>query len=535
MDTRTDPKQQSPKRTKSESDKSDNIPSPTQEKLAANRTIALASKSKDDTQESHQTLDDASALSESEGRVTAVVAKVKYEATESRARRKIEHPGRCCTSNNIIKVLLDSGSDGDLLFHEKGTPMHFPYLTRQVPLSWHTSNGSFLTKGRSEVTLKFFEYSNSREYTVTPDVVEYDKRKMTKPVYDLILGCKTMKELGIVLDFRTKQITIDEFILPMRNINSLASTKIEKAWAVNNSMAQEPMSTKKATQRVVEILDANYEKADLQAVVDATGPHLSLHDKNKLLELLKEFEELFDGTLGDWRTEPVSFELKEGAKPYHGRPYPVPKIRKETTIKELNRLCELGVMEFQPASEWASPSFIIPKSDQTVRMISDFREVNKRLVRKPFPIPKISTVLQELEGFTFATALDLNMGYYTIRLDPDASKICTIIFPWGKYSYLRLPMGIAGSPDIFQAKMSELMVALEYVRTYLDDLLCITRASLDDHLQKLRQVLTRLRDVGLKVNAQNQNSVPQKPSTWDMCSQQMALSHNKRRYRQSSQ
>ena len=80
-------------------------------------------------------------------------------------------------------------------------------------------------------------------------------------------------------------------------------------------------------------------------------------------------------------------------------------------------------------------------------MISDLREVNKRLVRKPFPIPKISTVLQELEGLTFAIALDLNTGYYTIRLEPDASKICTIIFPWGKYSYLRLPMGIAGSPE----------------------------------------------------------------------------------------
>ena len=53
-------------------------------------------------------------------------------------------------------------------------------------------------------------------------------------------------------------------------------------------------------------------------------------------------------------------------------------------------------------------------------MISDFREVNNRLVRKPFPIPNISKVLQELDGFTFATALYLNMGYYTIRLDPDA-------------------------------------------------------------------------------------------------------------------
>ena len=104
-------------------------------------------------------------------------------------------------------------------------------------------------------------------------------------------------------------------------------------------------------------------------------------------------------------------------------------------------------------------------------------------MQKPFPLPKISTVLQELEGFTYATTLDLNMGYYTIRLDPDSSKICTLIFPWGKYSYLRLPMGIAGSPDIFQAKMSELMVALEFVRAYLDDLLCITKANLEDHLQ----------------------------------------------------
>ncbi len=89
--------------------------------------------------------------------------------------------------------------------------------------------------------------------------------------------------------------------------------------------------------------------------------------------------------------------------------------------------------------------------------------MNEWIVRNPFPIPKISTGLQELEGFMYATALDLNMGYYTIRMDPDLSKICTIIFPWGKYSYLQLPMGITCSPDIFQAKMSELMVTLEFI------------------------------------------------------------------------
>jgi hypothetical protein len=114
----------------------------------------------------------------------------------------------------------------------------------------------------------------------------------------------------------------------------------------------------------------------------------------------------------------------------------VPKVHKETIKKEVERLCQLGVLERQPASEWALPSFIVPKKDQTVCFLSDFWEVNKRLVRKPFPIPKISTVLQEIEGFSYVTTLDHNMGYYTIRLDPDASKICTVIrAPHGARAY----------------------------------------------------------------------------------------------------
>jgi hypothetical protein len=116
--------------------------------------------------------------------------------------------------------------------------------------------------------------------------------------------------------------------------------------------------------------------------------------------LLLKFEELFDGTLGDWKLLPVSFELKEGVKLYHGRPYPIPKVHKATLMKEIDRLILIGVLKWQPLSKWALPSSIIQKKDHTVRTISDFREVSKRIVRKPYPIPKISTTLQELEGFT---------------------------------------------------------------------------------------------------------------------------------------
>jgi hypothetical protein len=192
----------------------------------------------------------------------------------------------------------------------------------------------------------------------------------------------------------------------------------------------EPQSTQVATKCATWILDAKHSKADLQLVVRDNCKHLSANQQKKLLQLLKKYESLFDGTLGDWKTKPVSFQLKEGVSPCHGQAFPVPKI-KDTLIKEVERLVKLGVLEQQPASEWASPLFMIPKKNRTVCFLSNFWEVNKRLIRKPFSIPKISAVLHELEGFTFAMALNLNMGYYTIRLDPDASRICTIIFPWG--------------------------------------------------------------------------------------------------------
>ena len=87
-------------------------------------------------------------------------------------------------------------------------------------------------------------------------------------VFDLIIGCNSMENLGIVMDFKTKSITINEIILPMRNITSLTDkSKVKEAWAISNALAHEPISTELATQHAVKILDANYKKADLQAVV----------------------------------------------------------------------------------------------------------------------------------------------------------------------------------------------------------------------------------------------------------------------------
>jgi hypothetical protein len=90
----------------------------------------------------------------------------------------------------------------------------------------------------------------------------------------------------------------------------------------------EPQSTQDTTERATQILDAKYTRADLQSVVRNNCKHLSADQQKKLLQLLKKYELLIDGTLGDWKTKPVSFQLKEGMSPYHGQAFPVPKIHK---------------------------------------------------------------------------------------------------------------------------------------------------------------------------------------------------------------
>jgi hypothetical protein len=199
---------------------------------------------------------------------------------------------------------------------------------------------------------------------VEPDI-EYNKNN--KPQYDLILGVKIMKKYGIILDLKDKMITVDQVKLPMQNINYLQGSSTLRVLKLNHSLAMELQSTQDATKRVRWILDAKYKKADLQPIVRDICKRLRTNQQKNLLQLLKKYELLFDSTLGDWKIKPVSFQLRERVSPDRGQVFPVPKIYKETIIKEVERLCKLGVFERQPASEWALPSFIIPMKDKTVR------------------------------------------------------------------------------------------------------------------------------------------------------------------------
>jgi hypothetical protein len=106
-----------------------------------------------------------------EGKTTAIVAVM-------RGRPKPGHHHQCSNKHykqKLVQVLVDSGSDGKLVFVDKDKPMLLPSSKRLVPQSWNTLNGMFQTKRKAEIELNFFEYSDSKRYLAEPDIVEYDK------------------------------------------------------------------------------------------------------------------------------------------------------------------------------------------------------------------------------------------------------------------------------------------------------------------------------------------------------------------------
>ena len=383
----------------------------------------------------------------------------------------------------MIKALLDSGASSTIIQKSLVTKLR---TKKSNTKEWKTAAGTFTTNAEAQLQFQIPELSPTRTVQYWATVTE----RMLN--YDIILGRDLLHTLGLDMSFKNQTVTWDDASIPMKDIEATVQTDFYPS--SDSQIADE------AFDRVKRILDAKYEPANLQQIA-AQSTHLSHAEQEKLHELLTEYNSLFDGTLGCWDDKPYEIDLQENVKPYHARPFPIPKAYEQTLKFEIERLVKAGVLKKVNHSEWAAPTFIIPKKDGTVRFISDFRELNKRIKRKPFPIPKIQDMLLKLEGFQYATSLDLNMGYYHIELSPFSKKLCTIVLPWGKYEYQRLPMGLCNSPDIFQERMSSLMETLEYVRTYIDDLLCITKGSFDDHLEKLREVFRRLQDAGLKVNA----------------------------------
>ena len=400
-----------------------------------------------------------------------------------------------------LVALLDSGTTSCIALSNR---VPFVNTTKAKSTQWATKAGTFQTTGKGQLTFIMAEFATKPKFEFEVHLDQRESSSMSR--YDVILGTNFMKAFGINLRFDEKVIEHEGATIPMRNRDSL-NTNLPHL--VANAMEEtfETEATKAMISRMTRIAESKYEPADLDKVVGSCT-NLSTQDQSALYKVLKDFEEMFDGQLGEWKMEPISIKLKKDARPIHARAYTIPKIYENTVKTEIEQFLQRGILRKVNRSEWASPTFIVPKKlnvgqdKPTARVVVDFRKVNEMIVRYPYPVPKIQHLLMTLEGFTYATSLDLIQGYHQIPLDDAAKKICTIVLPWGKYEYTRLPMGIKLAGDAFQQRMNDLLGHLPYVRCYIDDILIVTKSDWKEHLKCITTVLELMGNAGLKVNAE---------------------------------
>ena len=304
-----------------------------------------------------------------------------------------------------VRVLFDSGSSGCLINHK--------FTTRLKNISshesqWTTKSGMFITKRKCKVELILPELHRDKHITWPMHVDESDN---IAAKYDVIIGRDLLQGVGIDLLFSTQEIQWSNATAPMRPIDIMKNDAVE---TIADTILEQEIVDEDVIQRMTE---TKYSPADLQAEVSKSS-HLTQTEQHQLLQLLIKYESLFDGALGEWKTSPVHLELKEGATPYYGKPYPVPRSQELKVKQEVERMIKYKVLRKISDSEWGMPAFIIPKKDGiTVRSIADLQELNKRIKRKPFPIPKIQDLLLKLENFQFGTCINfmaIFMSFYSV-------------------------------------------------------------------------------------------------------------------------
>lgn len=365
--------------------------------------------------------------------------------------------------SNPHKALVDSGSARCFMSLQLFNALKASRLILQVEpsnlLCWTASRSPLPVVHQVKVKLKIEHFSWVWSFLVTKDLV-----------VPIILGADFIRHTGLILDLGRSQCY---FRFSRQILIPFADALTEGAAVVN--------------QETTDLLES-----------DPLG-HLIPTEAEAIKRLCDRFPEVLTPKLGV--THLLEYEIRlTDNRPVRSHPYKLAPPKMEILREMVKDLLDKGVIE-PSRSSYASPAFLVPKSNGKSRMVIDYRKLNSQIEIESVPIPDLHSAFDWFSKSKVFSIFDLNQAYHQVPLKPESRPLTAFCVPWNLYQFKRVPMGLAVGAQTLTRLLDSIFhdVKFRYVFNYLDDLLVYSE-SFEEHLEHLEEVMTRLRRAGLTVN-----------------------------------
>lgn len=194
--------------------------------------------------------------------------------------------------------------------------------------------------------------------------------------------------------------------------------------------------------------------------------------------------------------EPIKIRIDESIAPKRITRVNLPKAYEKRAEERLEAMERRGIIEpIKGLSDITSisPMVVVPKGKNDFRIVVDYREVNKRIIREPHPLPQIDRILAQIPttGDLCLTVLDLSDAFFHVELDKSARPHTAFMTSKGLMQFTRLPFGLSISPEAFQKTMDVVFSRISNVVVYLDDILVIAGSpeALEESMKRVNECI----------------------------------------------
>lgn len=229
------------------------------------------------------------------------------------------------------------------------------------------------------------------------------------------------------------------------------------------------------------------------------GQLLSSNEKTHLNKLLTEFHDIFEKN--NKATTYSEHRIDTGNHPPIAvKPYRLSPARQQQLRDKLDEMISNDIIE-ESDSPWSAPVILVPKGENDVRVCVDYRKLNQITKPDRYPLPRIDDLLHQAKAMPYMSTIDLQSGYWQIKVHEDDQEKTAFVSPFGIYKFKRMPFGLCNAPATFQRLMDKFVNGLraQCVLCYLDDVI-IRSDTFEHHMQDLREVFTKLREYNLRAN-----------------------------------